>query len=174
MASEPGDTVSFDYDEEERELQDGAATLRDADYGGFWIRVIASFIDVGALWILEVAVVVGAWEIGFLPITEKELGEGLGLLLALVFWAFPVWPYYAYFESSARQATLGKQLFGLRVVDQHGVRLGFGHATLRHFAKVLSAMPLYLGFIVIAFNERKLGLHDIVARTCVIWPARRG
>ena len=87
---------------------------------------------------------------------------------------FPAWPYYAYFESSARQATLGKQLFGLRVVDQRGVRLSFGHATLRHFAKVLSAIPLYLGFIIIAFNERKFGLHDIVAKTCVIGPARRG
>jgi uncharacterized RDD family membrane protein YckC len=62
----------------------------------------------------------------------------------------------------------------LRVVDQRGVRLTFVRATVRHFAKVLSAMPLYLGFIVIAFNERKLGLHDIVASTYVVWPPERG
>jgi uncharacterized RDD family membrane protein YckC len=109
------------------------------------------------------------WETGLLPLTEKELGEGLGLLLALVFWAVPVWPYSAFLESSRAQATLGKRLLGLQVTDQQGRRIGFGRASLRHWAKVLSAMPLYLGFIVIAFSERKLGLHDVVAGTLVLW-----
>ena len=56
------------------------------------IRLIAAILDVAFLWISEVAVARGAWEIGLLPITEKELGEGLGLLLAISFWLFPAWP----------------------------------------------------------------------------------
>jgi len=54
-------------------------------YAGFSIRLIAAILDVAFLWISEVAAVGGAWEIGLLPMTEKELGEGLGLLLAISF-----------------------------------------------------------------------------------------
>jgi uncharacterized RDD family membrane protein YckC len=141
-------------------------------YAGFWVRLIATILDVAFLWISEVALVGGAWLIGLLPITEKELGEGLGLMLAISFWLFPAWPYFTLLERSKGQATLGKRLFGLRVTDLRGHRIGFGRANGRYWAKLFLCLPFLAGFIPIAFTPRKQGLHDLMAKTLVVW--RRG
>jgi uncharacterized RDD family membrane protein YckC len=141
-------------------------------YAGFWIRTAAGILDVAFLWVSEVAVVGGAWEIGLLPITEKELGEGLGLFLALLFPVFPVCPYFTIFECSKVQGTFGKRLFGLQVIDLGGHRIGFGRANARYWSKLFVCLPFLAGFIPIAFTPRKQGLHDLIAKTLVV--RRRG
>jgi uncharacterized RDD family membrane protein YckC len=70
--------------------------------------------------------------------------------------------------SSDRQATVGKIAVGLKVTDLYGQRISFARATGRHFAKILSAMVLFIGYIMVAFTERKQGLHDILAGTLVV------
>jgi uncharacterized RDD family membrane protein YckC len=70
-------------------------------------------------------------------------------------------------ESSSYQATLGKMIFGMKVTDLYGNRISFARATGRHFAKILSGMILGIGFIMVAFTERKQGLHDLLAGTLV-------
>ncbi len=76
--------------------------------------------------------------------------------------------YYAGLESSAGQATLGKRLLGIKVVDMQGRRLSFGHALGRWFAAALSYVTLYIGFLMAAFTARKQALHDFVASTQVV------
>ncbi len=119
-------------------------------YGGFWIRVVAWVIDaiiVGL--IFPVAMLSGIHVVGF----------GLGF--------FGGWLYEALLTSSSLQATLGKLILGLRVTDLQGQRVSFGRATARHFAKYLSAAILGIGYLMVAFTERKQGLHDIIAGTLV-------
>ncbi len=72
--------------------------------------------------------------------------------------------------SSRRQATLGKMAVGLVVADQGGARLSFIHASGRHFAKYLSYLLFGIGVLMVAFTERKQGLHDKLAGTLVIEP----
>jgi eukaryotic-like serine/threonine-protein kinase len=65
-------------------------------------------------------------------------------LLAVCFFV-PVlfnWLYHAGLESSARQATLGKRLFGLKVTDIRGQSLSFARASARHFSKLLTIFGL--------------------------------
>lgn len=78
------------------------------------------------------------------------------------------WIYYARMESSPGQATLGKRWLKMRVVDTEGGRLSFGRATKRYFSKILSAIAFGAGFIMIAFSDRKQGLHDRIADTLVV------
>ena len=78
------------------------------------------------------------------------------------------WLYFALLESSERGATVGKMAMGLRVVSDKGERLSFLNATGRYFAKIISAIILCIGFIMIAFTDRKRGLHDMIAGTLVI------
>jgi uncharacterized RDD family membrane protein YckC len=78
------------------------------------------------------------------------------------------WLYAALLESSSHQATLGKMALGLKVTDLEGRRISFVRATGRHFAKILSGMVLFIGFIMVGFTRRKQGLHDMVAGTLVI------
>ena len=65
------------------------------------------------------------------------------------------WLYFALMESSERGATVGKMAFGLRVVTSDGQRLSFhSTATGRYFAKIISAIILGIGFLMIAFTDR--------------------
>ena len=144
-------------------------------YGGFWIRVLATIIDGIVIGICCVPFVlfllpgiIRAARVGGQhdPGTAIAMAGGMGLFylgcLSIN------WLYEALMTSSAKQATLGKMALGMKVVDLQGRRISFGRATGRHFGKLLSGMALYIGFIMVAFTGRKQGLHDILASTLVV------
>jgi len=85
-----------------------------------------------------------------------------------VFAIASVWLYYAIFESSKWQATLGKKLIKIKVTGMHGQRISFARATGRYFAKFLSSLIFFIGYLMIAFTKKKQALHDIIAETLVI------
>jgi uncharacterized RDD family membrane protein YckC len=89
------------------------------------------------------------------------------LVLALLIVAF-VWLYFALAESSPLRATPGKFVIGLKVTTREGRRVSFLRATLRHFAKILSVLPLGFGYLLIAFTPKKQGLHDMIAGCLVV------
>ncbi|SKA27496.1 Uncharacterized membrane protein YckC, RDD family [Enhydrobacter aerosaccus] len=138
-------------------------TSGGAGYGGFWIRVVAYLIDAVILGIVGsvLFVVVGGMHVlrGGHPLYD----HGINLVSLVIGWL-----YFALMESSERGATLGKMAVGLRVVTDRGERLSFANATGRYFAKFISAMLLCIGFIMVAFTDKKQGLHDMMARTLVI------
>lgn len=140
-------------------------------FAGFWWRALAAVVDTvmsAALTLLP------AWSIGrlfallfsgFLPGQNIEIiGQGIGGGIG----ALGVWLYFAMMESSRHQATLGKKLLGLRVVDTDGKPIGFGQATARHFAKVLSFLTLCIGIFMMGWTKRKQGLHDKIAGCLVV------
>ncbi len=141
-------------------------------YGGFWIRVVAAIID----WVVVSIVVFPISIIIFGATTAaSSLGRSpanLGLVLAGAFAKMLVvlgasWLYEAGMESSSKQATLGKMIFGMKVTDMMGNRISFLRATGRHFAKILSWIILMIGYIMVGFTQNKQGLHDMVAGTLV-------
>ncbi|HUU75367.1 MAG TPA: RDD family protein [Methanoregulaceae archaeon] len=91
-------------------------------------------------------------------VVPTQLLVTAGLLLIIV-----PWLYFGYLESSKNQATLGKIALRIAVTDMNGNRITFARATLRFFAKIISVLTLFVGFIIIAFTRRKQGLHDIIA-----------
>jgi len=78
------------------------------------------------------------------------------------------WLYFSLMESSAWQATLGKKALGLTVTDLEGRRISFGRATGRYFAKIISSLILFIGYIMAGFTEKKQALHDLIAGTLVL------
>jgi len=133
-------------------------------YGGFWLRVLAYVLDsiVVSVVTIPFAFVVGLM-IGFnggSPAVAELVGNLIGIVMA--------WIYAAIMESSSKQATLGKMALGMKVTDEAGQRISFGRATGRHFSKILSGMLLCIGFIMVAFDQRKQGLHDKIAGTLVV------
>ena len=132
-------------------------------YGGFWIRVVAYVIDV-ILVGLVLSVVMSI--VGLRQLNTEDLSDidpRVNLLTLLVFWL-----YFALLESSERGATVGKMAMGLRVVTNDGKRLSFLNATGRFFARILSGAIFCIGYIMVAFTDRKRGLHDMIANTLVI------
>jgi uncharacterized RDD family membrane protein YckC len=130
-------------------------------YGGFWRRGIAAAID----WAL-IGVVVSL-SIGYhgqlaTPHSTVKLVAYYTLAVAVV------WGYFAVMEASALQATLGKLVVGVRVTTVDGQRIGYGRATGRLLAKLLSLALLGLGFVLAGVDARKQALHDKVAGTLVM------
>lgn len=78
------------------------------------------------------------------------------------------WLYFAFFESSSKQATLGKVVMKIIVTDLEGNRISFAKATVRYWSKWLSVIILMAGFIMAAFTSKKQALHDIITKSLVI------
>jgi len=148
------------------------------NYAGFWRRVAAALIDVLFVGILS-AVFCGIVAAGLFFVAKSGAVSGnvgdarsdlVGYTSIALFAAGPLiisWLYFAKMESSARRATFGKESMKICVTDVDGNRLTFGRASARHFAKVLSAIPAYVGFLMIAFTTKKQALHDMIT-SCVV------
>jgi uncharacterized RDD family membrane protein YckC len=140
-------------------------------YAGFWRRLAAALIDGLLSFAVYLAI---AFVMGFIyaAITgNDEMSDDTANVIAYVAWiiAFLLgWLYWALMESSSKQATLGKMALGIVVTDGQSRRISFGRATGRYFGRILSALILYIGFIIIAFTEKKQGLHDIMADCLVV------
>jgi len=92
-----------------------------------------------------------------------------GYFAAMLFYLVLGWLYFALMESSGRQATVGKAVLSLYATDLAGRPLGFGHATGRYFAKIISGLiPFGIGYIMAGFTEKKQALHDMIAGTLVL------
>lgn len=103
-------------------------------------------------------------DLAVLAVPSGLASQALPLLGALLV----PWLYFSAFEASSWQATPGKRLMKLRVVDVNGVRLRWPRATLRYFCRFLSALPLGAGYALVFFNPHRQALHDMLASTRVV------
>jgi uncharacterized RDD family membrane protein YckC len=89
-----------------------------------------------------------------------SIGFGmLALLLSLVY----------YVGMTAYGATIGKKVFGLKVVKENGDVPGFGVALLRQtIGYWVSGAIFDLGFLWVAFDDKKQGWHDKICQTYVV------
>src|SRR3989441_11506678 len=130
------------------------------EYAGFWIRVLASIIDAVilgmVLWIIGLLLQRPPEEAGGLSAIGPILQMVLGFLYMPVLWSSPM------------QATIGQKICGLRVIRPGGNAISFERGIARVLAMILSGMPLFIGYLMVAFTERKQGLHDILAGTYVV------
>lgn len=139
------------------------AVSRETHYAGFGQRVLAAVIDA-----IVLGVPLFALSLIAEAVTDKP-GSVTGVTWIATVLLIPIaWLYSALLESSSRQATLGKGAMGISVTDLEGKRISFGKATARYLGKLVSALPLLIGFIVAAFSAKKQALHDIIVGTFVV------
>jgi len=133
-------------------------------YAGFWIRVAATLIDslflVGISFLLfnPLRRLMGYTEEVYSPIDVIELIVNFLYFVLLTWWT---------------GQTLGKMLVGIRVInarnDGQRQRLSLGQVFLREvIGKLLSSIPLGLGYFWVGWNDKKRGWHDMIANTLVI------
>ena len=138
-------------------------------YAGFWWRVLAYIIDGFILSViflpLSIVVGLGLGAGGADPNSPEFNGITFGLK---GFQILATWLYQAFCESSSWQGTIGKKVLGLRVTDMNGDQISFARASGRYFGMMLSGMICFIGFIMVAFTEKKQGLHDMMASTLVL------
>lgn len=139
------------------------------NYGGFWMRFVAYVIDVVILMVVLLPFIflfgTSSVETGDMSFSANAQSDSP--LMNLVFTLIGL-AYFVGFESSSMQATPGKRALGLVVTDVHGRRISPLRAVGRYFAKILSSLILLIGYIMIAFTQRKQGLHDMICSTLVV------
>lgn len=136
------------------------------EYAGFWRRTAAALID--TLLLLGLAFILELVLDSAMPFEESSDAVQSGLRreiltdhllpfgLILFFWVKLL-------------GTPGKLLLQCRIADAStGRPLSGRQAALRYIGYFLSAIPLLLGFLWIAWDKRKQGLHDKLANTVVV------
>ncbi|MDD5604744.1 MAG: RDD family protein [Dehalococcoidales bacterium] len=140
------------------------------EYAGFWRRLGAFLIDaliVGSMncvltapwrWIFSVS---RPWHSeGWLnAFFYHDPFVGITVLIAaiycVVFW---LW----------RGQTPGKIVMNVKVLKEDGTPLTLSGAIVRFLGYMVCFMTLGIGFVILAFDERRQGLHDKIALTVVV------
>jgi len=157
----------------EQNYLDPNPSLVYADFGrrllAFIIDVIIISVPLGILWGIFGAALFGAASTSdgdMSPVGGMAFAGGyagiqiLSLALQIL--------YFSYFESSEKQASLGKQVMGIKVVDLNGNRLSFMNALGRNASRIISGAVCLIGYIMAAFTAKKQALHDMIASTLVV------
>lgn len=142
-----------------------------AQPAGFWIRLVAALIDVtivitfalalaGALPGVSISDYLSTFSLDLdseatTPIWFDALDVVLNTMYSVVF--VSVW-----------SATIGKLVFGLRILRPDGSKVGIGRALARWFCYILSLLTLGIGFLMIGFRRDKRSLHDLICDTIVV------
>jgi uncharacterized RDD family membrane protein YckC len=131
------------------------------DYASFWQRAVAFLIDWLLVIVIAMPVIVVTFGAGYFSLDPvRRLGDlVIALVVGIVIVSF--WRYCG--------ATPGKLAVGVKIVDaQTGNPPSTGRLVVRLLCYLLSALPLYLGFLWVAIDRRKQGWHDKIAGTVVI------
>lgn len=159
-----------------QKLREGVAPAAAAgryQYAGFWIRVVAALIDSIILGVVNTIVqftllrpMLGTAELSSTdPGSLFALAGAMGVL-GLVNLVMAC-SYEALFVAQMG-ATPGKMALGMKVVRPDGSRVDLGRAAGRYFAKLLSMIVLFIGYIMVGFDSEKRGLHDMICDTRVV------
>jgi len=132
-------------------------------FGNFDQRLLASALDwffVSGVCILVVFAVT-------LVIDDKATRIAIAFSLLAV---IPLAKFicHIFMESSAKQATYGKQILRIKVCDMEGNRISLAHAVGRNLAKILSVLTFFIGYLLSFFNKKQQCLHDMIAGTLVM------
>jgi uncharacterized RDD family membrane protein YckC len=156
-------------------------------YAGFWIRVVAQFIDgviasavigtafflfYGSSLLAAMAKVAAASAQGDQPDPAVMLelmapimsSIGVFQLMALA----GTLAYSVYFLVKFG-ATPGKMAVGIRVIRVDGRPIQPGQAIGRYFAHMLSGIIFYIGYMMAGWDEQKRALHDRLVDTRVVY-----
>jgi uncharacterized RDD family membrane protein YckC len=118
---------------------------------GFWRRFAAVFID---------GIIVGI-PFYILYAVSRGVGYGLGIIIGAA--------YFVYFEGGPTGQTFGKQAMGIRVIDfKTGGPIGYGRAFIRYIGRIVSEIPIFLGYFWMLWDKEKQCWHDKFASDVVV------
>jgi uncharacterized RDD family membrane protein YckC len=137
----------------------------DYQLAGAGSRFLAQLVDAPVQ--LAIAAVAAFLALGVYLLVRSQAAAFV-ILAVLVF--FDVWGYFAVSEAVWSGRTLGKLVFGLRVVGDRGEPVRVSQALIRNLVRIADFLPvLYaIGVIALFVGGRGKRLGDLVAGTVVV------
>lgn len=140
-------------------------------YAPFWKRVAAAILDV---FMMAIFCIVESFFFGILQgifvfanFLTLELGKNISNIYLFIIFIIPT-IYFSYCECTSRQATPGKQIMGLQVVNTNIQRITFRHAVIRAILRWISTILYFIGYVPALFTQKHQTFHDLMAGTLVI------
>ncbi|MEH7442480.1 RDD family protein [Bacillus sp. JJ1122] len=135
-------------------------------YGGFWMRFWAYLLDLIVIGSVNRMIIHPVFRALDVPLVKEGIFSPVSIATAIVF--------YLYFVLMTKYygQTLGKMVFGLKVVDLRGNRLSWGTVIFREWIGRFISATIMVLYVIVAFSKKKQGLHDIFADTAVIYEQR--
>ena len=141
---------------------------RLGQYAGFITRLCA--------WLLDRLILAGVFFVihfvgDYLVTTYTSGSDLIESIMTAIVYLIDLIIYIIYFVGSWMIAgqTIGKSLFGLRVVRSDGERLKLRNALIRLIGYWLSSFLFYAGFWWSLFDKKRQTLHDHLAGTIVVY-----
>ena len=143
----------------------------NVEYAGFWIRLGAYIIDSILMALIIYPLLYAIY--GLAGADYSSAFNSNGFIPMLFIWVLPIVTVIWFWVK--KQATPGKMLFSLRVLDaKTGNSLTIGQSIARYLGYMIAGIPLGLGYIWAAFDSKKQGWHDKIAGTVVVRSKTRG
>jgi uncharacterized RDD family membrane protein YckC len=136
-------------------------------YAGIVSRTVALAIDAAALTI-GFAIASGVLGLILSLFTAVEVSSPGAVLGAAGVWSLVVATYFVLFWTLAGE-TPGMRMMALRVSNRAGDPPRLGQALLRLVGMILAAIPFFAGYLLILVDDRRRGLHDVLAGTTVVY-----
>lgn len=131
-------------------------------YAGFWMRFWAYLLDLIVVGSIERLIIKPLFRFLEIPLAEFNMFAPISIASAIIF--------YLYFVLMTKyfNQTLGKMVFGLKVIDLKNDNLSWGTILFREWIGRFISTTVVIGYIIIAFLPKKQGLHDLFTETSVV------
>ena len=149
-------------------VKEGVVPVGQLNYARIGSRFAAVFIDgliIIALTITPQILMYGGWT-EYIGRYKQHVPGWITVVSLLLSYGFPA--LFETFFIGKYGATPGKMLMKVKVVMPDGGRVSYARALGRHFAKILSGIILYIGYLMAFWDDEKRALHDRICTTRVI------
>ncbi|PLS14970.1 hypothetical protein CVD28_25325 [Bacillus sp. M6-12] len=135
-------------------------------FAGFWMRFWAYVLDLIIVGSIDRLIFKPLLKASGMNHFDTAIFSPVTIASAVVF--------YLYFVLMTKYLgqTLGKMVFGLKVVGLKGNRLSWGTVLFRELIGRFISKTTFIGYIIVGFLPKKQGLHDIFADTAVVLEKR--
>ncbi|WP_413469218.1 RDD family protein [Rossellomorea aquimaris] len=161
---------SFEHNETREHIEvqspspDYSGTIpRDGYYlAGFWIRFWAYLVDLIVIGSITRLIVNPIFKLLDISLSDGSMFAPISILTSIVF--------YGYFVLMTKyfSQTIGKMVFGIRVIQLNGAKPSWGTILFRELIGRFISTTVFILYVVVAFTNKKQGIHDLFADTTVV------
>jgi uncharacterized RDD family membrane protein YckC len=158
--------ATFESIENSEETNDRIENVKSCDYNpllaGFWIRLWAYLIDLLVVSSVNRILIYPLFGIIGLNNNNSFIFSPVSIATAIIFFG-----YFVLMTKYLNQ-TLGKMIFGLKVISIKEENVRWGTIIFRELIGRYISKTIWIGYLIVAFTPKKQALHDIFADTQVI------
>ncbi|MCQ6274397.1 RDD family protein [Bacillus sp. V3B] len=132
-------------------------------YAGFWMRFWAYLLDLVVIGSINGITVYPIFRALDFSRSDASMFAPISIVTAVTFYAYFV------FMTKFFGQTIGKMVFGLKVISLQGQKLNWSTIIFREWIGRFISGTILILYVVVGFLPKKQGIHDLFADTTVVY-----